>query len=169
MVWGNGGFNKYLCFEASGVFFARPGIRQILFSFFLLLYLSAVFVNSEGVQVFCCELLQFILMPHMTPKEQDEVLKWASQGKKPPFICSKIAASRRRRPVAPLDITNIRTFLRGKIHRRSAIETLGRKRSWSRANVLKANTVRKEKIKRSPTKYVKWDKVVKASRVPQSQ
>ena len=131
------------------------------------MYLSAVFVNSEGVQFFCCELLQLALMPHMSPTEQGEVLKWAREGKKSPFICSKIAASRRRRPVAPLDITNIRRFLRGKTHRRGAIETRVRKRSWSRANALKANTVRKEKIKRSPTKYVKWEKVVKASRVPQ--
>ena len=106
-------------------------------------------------------------MPQLTPKGQDEVLKLAAQCKKPPFIHSKIVAARRRRRADPVDVTTIRRFMRGKTHHRDVIETRGRKRVWTRANVLKANKVRKEKIKKHPSKYVKWDKVVKSSRAPQ--
>ena len=95
------------------------------------------------------------------------VLKLAAQGKKPPFIHSKIVGARQRRGADPLDITTIRRFIRGRTHRRGCVETRGRKRSRTRANVLHANKVRKDKIKKHHPKYVKWDKVVNSSRAPQ--
>ena len=61
-------------------------------------------------------------MPQLTPKEQDEVLKLAAQSKKPPYIQPKIVAARRGRHAEPVDIT-IRRLMRGKTHRRGAVET----------------------------------------------
>ena len=106
-------------------------------------------------------------MPNLTPKEQDEVLKVAAQCKQPPFIHSKIVAARRRRHADPVDITTIRRAMRGKTHQLDGIETRGRKRAWTRANVFQANKVGKDNIKKHHPKYVKWDNVVKSSRAPQ--
>ena len=106
-------------------------------------------------------------MPQLTLNEQDEVLKLAAQSKKPSFSHAEIAALCRRRRADPVYITTIRRFMRGKTDRRGAVETRGRKRCWSRANVMTANRVRKDKIKKHPGKYIKWDRIVKASRAPQ--
>ena len=107
------------------------------------------------------------MAPHLTLAEQDSIVKWKAAGNSTPVIHTKIKASRQRIRVAPLDITVVRRFLKGKTHRRGVVEKRGRKRSWTRANVLKANAVRKDKIKKHPGKYIKWDKIVKGSRVPQ--
>ena len=92
------------------------------------------------------------MAPHLTLAEQDAIVKWAAKHKKAPFIHSKITAARERRDIEPLDITVIGRCMRGQTHRRRAVETRGRKRSWTRAIVLKANAVRKEKIKKNPRK-----------------
>ena len=41
----------------------------------------------------------------------------------------------------------MRKFLNGKPHRRGAVETRGAKRKWTRAHVLTANRMRRQKIK----------------------
>ena len=107
------------------------------------------------------------MAPHLTLAEQDAIVKWAAKHKNAPFIHAKITAARERRDIEPLDITVIGRFMRGQTHRRRAVETRGRKPSWTRANVLKGNAVRKDKIKRNLKKYVKRDKVIKSSRLPQ--
>ena len=73
-------------------------------------------------------------MPQLTPTEQDEVLKLAAQSKKPPYIHSKIVAARRRRYARPVDIATIKRLMRGKTHRRGAVETRGRKQAWTRSS-----------------------------------
>ena len=51
--------------------------------------------------------------------------------------------------------------------RRSAVETRGAKTKWTRAHVMAANRVRRQKIKACRgAKYVKWDAIIRSSRTP---
>ena len=94
------------------------------------------------------------MAPHLTLAEQDAIVKWAAKHRNAPFIHAKIIAARERRDFEPLDITVIGRFMRGQTHRCRAVKIRGRKHSWTRANVLKANAVRKDKIKKKPKNSV---------------
>ena len=82
-------------------------------------------------------------------------------------IHAKLAAQRTRRNTAFPDLTAVRKFLKGKTHRRSAVETRGAKTKWTRAHVMAANRMRRQKIKACRgAKYVKWDAIIRSSRTP---
>ena len=66
-----------------------------------------------------------------------------------------------------VDITNIRRFLRGSTHKRGAKETRGRKRLYSRRNVLSMNAARRKFIKATKgTCRITWDLVAANGRAP---
>lgn len=85
----------------------------------------------------------------------------------PKEVHSKLSVSRIRNGQQVLHLTRVRKFLKGKSYDRGKVETRGRKRSWTRANVLNANRARLAKIaKVKGEKYVTWGAVVKGSRAP---
>ena len=61
----------------------------------------------------------------------------------------QVAARRRARGVEMVSLTAIRRFLRGKSHRRSKVETRGRKRVFTRKNVLAMDAARRKMIQRT--------------------
>ena len=76
------------------------------------------------------------MAPHLTPKEQDLILIAHAQGKTTPQIHALVEKLRTKKDVPMVNITVLRRFLRGKTHKRSRVETRGRKRTLSRRNVL---------------------------------
>ena len=59
-------------------------------------------------------------------------------------------------------------FLKGSTHKRGAVETPGRKPIFSLANVVAMNKKRKHLVKKAKgDKYVTWDAIRKASRLPE--
>ena len=64
-----------------------------------------------------------------------------------------------------VNITVVRRFLKGKTHKRGATETRGRKRTFTRRNVLHMNSVRKGRIKKSKgARQATWDVIRRAAR-----
>jgi hypothetical protein len=112
----------------------------------------------------------------MTPAEKDLIIKLNSKGKTPDEISAEIGKHRKKHTgsqqkkfqKAP-DVGSIRRFLRGATHKSGGVETRGRPSDLTRANALHMNTVRKNLIKKSmlgkKPRYVKWDEIVKKSRV----
>ena len=104
----------------------------------------------------------------MTEDEQDQIHEWMGKGLKADEIHEKLEALRKRSGVDCVHVTKIREFMRGRTYRRGIVETRGRKRSWTRANVLSADAARLRKIdKCKGEKYIKWDVIVKGSRAPE--
>ena len=98
------------------------------------------------------------MAPHLTLAEQDTLMEWR-QKFTPIQIHYKLQRLRARRNIACPDLTAVRKFLKGKTHRRGAIETRGAKSKWTRAHVLAANRERRKRIKACKgTKFNKCDK-----------
>ena len=86
------------------------------------------------------------MAPHLTFIAQDKLIEWG-QKFTPIQVHQKLQAFRARRNIQCPDLTAVRKFLKGKAHRRGAVETRGAKRKWTRAHVLTANRMRRQKIK----------------------
>ena len=86
------------------------------------------------------------MAPHLTPIEQHKLIEWR-QKLTPIQVHQKLPALRARRNIQCPDLTAVRKFLKGNTHRRGAVQTRGAKRKWTRAHVLTANRVRRQKIK----------------------
>ena len=107
------------------------------------------------------------MAPHLTNHEQDLIHEWMGDGLDAGDIHGKLEALRKRDGVDCVHVSKIREFMRGRTYRRGIVETRGRKRSWSRANVLNADAARLRKIdKCEGQKYIKWDVIVQGSRAP---
>ena len=82
-------------------------------------------------------------------------------------IHTKLEEMRDRRGVQTPNVTVVRKFLKGKTHKRGRVETRGRKKKWTRANVLAANRVRRSRIKaHRGARYVAWGEIIRRTRVP---
>ena len=89
------------------------------------------------------------MAPHMTPKEQGMAIAAAGQARSTNQIFDVIRKKREKDNSEMVDITNVRRFLRGATHKCGAKETRGRKRIYSRRNVLSMNAARRKFIKKS--------------------
>ena len=104
--------------------------------------------------------------PHLTLAEQDTLMEWRQKVTQIQ-IHYKLQRLRARRNIAYPDLTAVRKFLKGKTHRRGAIETRGAKSKWTRAHVLAANRERRKRINACKgTKFIKWGKITKGARLP---
>ena len=66
-----------------------------------------------------------------------------------------------------VNITVVRRFLKGKTHKRGVKETRGRKRIYSRRNVLTMNAARRKFIQATKgTKQAKWNLIIRKARAP---
>ena len=80
-----------------------------------------------------------------------------------------IKLKREKEDVAMVDITNLRRFLRGHIHKRGAKETRGRKTIYSRKNVLTMNAARRKFIKTTKGMCrITWDLIAAKGRGPKA-
>ena len=72
----------------------------------------------------------------------------------------------RRRQTGPV-LTTLRRFLKGETFKRSSIETRGRKRIWSTANLAAMDRKRDELIvKADGSREITWEEVIRKARVP---
>ena len=107
------------------------------------------------------------MAPHLTPCEQDAMLKAKAQNKSTTQIFAMVATSRKKVGALMVNVTVVRRFLRGTTHKRGAKETRGRPPTYSRRNVLTMNTARLRIIKKSKGgKQATWGRVVATSRAP---
>ena len=106
------------------------------------------------------------MAPPLTAAEQDMLVAWNQGGMRTHEIRDELVRLRRARGLNAPDDTTIRRFLRGRTHKRGAIETRGRKRTWSRSNVLKANQVRIDSVQRHPDRYTGWNDIRRRARLP---
>jgi hypothetical protein len=107
------------------------------------------------------------MAPHLTTAEQDKLLEWNKKGFTPIQTHAKLEAARERKGIEPHNLTSVRKFLKGKTHRRARIETRGRGRTYTLANVRAMNKARKDLVKKTKGgKYISWDHIKKAARVP---
>ena len=105
----------------------------------------------------------------MSPAEQDLALSGLTAGKTTSQIFAMVAKKRSARGTAMVNITVIRAFLRGRTHRRGKIETRGRKRTFSRRNVLAMDAARRRFIKDTRgTRQATWDLVRSKARAPKA-
>ena len=114
------------------------------------------------------------MVVHLSLKEKDLVLKWSGKGLQPIEVHKKLVHHRAHHKIdgeihdAP-NLTNVRKFLKGKTHSQGKPETRGRKRTYTRRNVLTMNAKRKQLIQKADGDYeVKWCDVQKKSRVPKA-
>ena len=109
------------------------------------------------------------MAPHLSPAEQDFALSGLAAGKTAPQIFAMLAKKRVARGVDMVNITVIRRFLKGRTHRRGKVETRGRKRSFTRRNVLAMDTARRRFIKDTRgTRQATWDLVRSKARAPKA-
>ena len=109
------------------------------------------------------------MAPHLSPIEQDMVLKSFASGMVAPQIFKQIATRRRAKGVEMLNVTAIRRFLRGKSHRRSKVETRGRKRIFTRKNVFAMDAARRSMIKKTRgAQQATWTALRTKARVPRA-
>ena len=104
---------------------------------------------------------------HFTDAELDNIQKWKSQKATPLEIHARLAEDRKRRRQEGPDLTAVRRFLNGEIVKRSGVETRGRKRFWSAANLAVIDRKRDELIVRPDgEREVTWEEVIRKARVP---
>lgn len=109
------------------------------------------------------------MAPHLTLAEQDKLLDMHHNDKTPGEIHAAHEKCRARQHMKALDITAVRKFLKGKTHRRSGVETRGRKLTYSKKNVSAMDRSRLGIIKKvKGTRQVRWDDIKKHSRVPKA-
>ena len=107
----------------------------------------------------------FHMAPHLTPAEQDIMLKAHAMKKTPAEIFEKLGALRQSKDIERVNITVVLRFLNGKTYKRGIAETRGRKRTYSRRNVLTMNAVRRAFIKKTKgTQQVKWSCIRRQAR-----
>ena len=86
------------------------------------------------------------MAPHLTLAEQDSVRELFAKGKSSSDINSSISKSRAKRGIAIVNITAVRRYMSGRSHKRGPVETRGRKRTFSRRNVLAMDIVRRAPV-----------------------
>jgi len=104
------------------------------------------------------------MAPHLTPKELDQLRKWAAKKFTPSQIHARLEKQRERRGVDTPNITNIRKAMNGKTYLRSKPEARGRQKVVTAQDVRKLNAVRKRLIKKAKSeREVSWDDVIRAT------
>ena len=82
------------------------------------------------------------MAPHLSPVEQDAMLKAKGKNKTPQQIFDIVQETRAKRSVEMVNITVVRRFLKGQTHKRGSKETRGRPRTYIRKNVITMNSLR---------------------------
>ena len=109
------------------------------------------------------------MAPHLTLVEQSRAVQASAKNETPNAVFDMLQNARRRQGVAMVNITVVRRFLKGTTHKRGKEETRGRKRIYSRRNVLSMNAARRKYIKGTKgTKQATWKLVIRKARGPRA-
>lgn len=107
------------------------------------------------------------MAPHLSPTEQDLLLKLHADGKTATAIHRALEAMRRRKGIDCVNVTVTRRFLKGRTHKRGVAEARGRKRTFTRANVRAMEKARRAFIaKTGGQKKANWDLLRSKARAP---
>ena len=105
-----------------------------------------------------------VMTPHLSMAERDLLASWAGEKKLSPVEVHKKLVLHRAKKGAPApNLTNVRKTLKGMTYKRSGVETRGRKRALTRADVVKMNKTRLKLIddpKIGGKREVHWDEVI---------
>ena len=106
------------------------------------------------------------MAPHLTPDELDLVMRMVGQRRTGEEILAVIAKQRRKTHTDAPKIDAVYRAMRGRTHQRGRVETRGRKRSLSVANVRTLDAKRKALIGKAKGDYqVTWGMVQKRARI----
>ena len=109
------------------------------------------------------------MVPHLTHAEQDRVRELFAVGKSSADIYNSISNCRTKQGVAMVNITAIRRYMRGRSHKRGPVETRGRKRAFSRRNVLAMDAARRKFIKETKGgRPARWGAIRAKARAPKA-
>ena len=89
------------------------------------------------------------MAPHLTPAEQDIMLKANAMGKTPSEIFEKLGSLRRSKDIEMVNITVARRFLNGKTNKQGIAETRGK--------AARSPNARKQKRKSGPICVARCD------------
>ena len=104
---------------------------------------------------------------HLTADKLDSVQAWRSQGISTLEIHRRLQHARATGGGDGPNLSTVRRALRGVTHRRGMVETRGRKRTLSPANIRALNSARKRLIAKADGQYeVRWNAIIRAARVP---
>ena len=81
---------------------------------------------------------------HLSPTELDNIQAWKSESLSPIQIHARRMRDRKRMKKLSPDLTTVQWFLNCKSHKRFSVESRGRKRVLSDANLNAMNRVRKK-------------------------
>ena len=102
----------------------------------------------------------FAMGKHLTADELDSVQAWRSQGISTLEIHRRLQHARATGGGDGPNLSTVRRALRGVTHRRGMVETRGRKRTLSPANIRALNTARKRLIAKADGQYdVHWSDI----------
>ena len=109
------------------------------------------------------------MAPHLSTRELDWIYQKARVGKTPVEITALLQRARLSKGINVPNLTNVRKVLKGKTYKRSQVETRGRKRTYTRRQVISMNSARKKLLKKAKgEKEVRWRDIQKAARVPKA-
>ena len=104
---------------------------------------------------------------HLTAHEFDSMQAWKMQDVSTIDMYRRLQRARSTGGGDGPNLATARRAVRGITHKRGRVETRGRKRILSTANVRALNTARKRLIEKADgLKEVHWDDVIRATRVP---
>ena len=104
---------------------------------------------------------------HFTLAELDRMQSLRASAATPLEVHGRLTAARRRSRRTGPSLTAVRRALKGKSFKRGAIETRGRRRILSTANLRTAERVRKQLIAKADGEAeVHWDDIIRTSRIP---
>ena len=106
------------------------------------------------------------MAPHLSDAELALLRAWLTEGRRPSSIWQLLRERRLSAGVQPLGLTAVRKALKGKTHKKSGVETRGRKRKLSARAVRAIDAKRKELIsKAGGRREVTWPEVLRKARV----
>ena len=104
---------------------------------------------------------------HFSESELDNMHKWAAAGISPIEIHQRMQKARARMRKGCPDLTSVRRALKGNAFKRSRVETRGRPRILSAANLRAVDRARKQAILKADGEYeVHWEDIIRAARIP---
>ena len=133
-----------------GVYLSGTGLDVLLFA-----------VSLKGLA--CSFQLQcpLIMGKHLTDQELDVIRERRKDA--PKEVHKRLANARRRCRKAGPSLSTVRRALKGLTHKRAAVETRGRKRILSNANLQALERTRKRLIEKADDQYeVHWEDVVQS-------
>ena len=110
------------------------------------------------------------MAPHLSPEELDVVADMISRQAEATTVHAALCKTRKRRGVAPPKIWAVRRAMRGRTHKRSRVETRGRKAALTPAQARRLDASRRKLITNADAEYeVTYAMITKHARLSASR